>query len=329
MSAPQPAPPPPGTLGLEDRVVLVSGAGRGLGRSYALELARRGACVVVNDLPAGGRDGALPACTAAADVAAEIRAAGGRAVAAPGDVSERAEARAVVERGADAFGRLDGLVNNAGIMRNGAFEDMTEQMLESVLAVNLAAPFWLTQAAWPVMRRARQGRVVMVSSAGGMFSRDGLSNYAASKAGTYGLAKALAFEGSPHGIAVNVVLPKGEHMTSIDVPPPKLGARDDSAVKRRLADRRHNGAATALVSYLASPACAVTGQAFAAGYGHFGRVFVGMSDGWVAPDATVASAEDVMAHLDEIGDLDRFSVPASSYDEYDTLERLLARAGVG
>jgi NAD(P)-dependent dehydrogenase (short-subunit alcohol dehydrogenase family) len=291
-------------LSFEGQVAAVTGGGRGLGRAYSLELARRGAAVVVNDV-----DGS------AAEVAAEIAGAGGRAVAAHASVTSVDGAAAIVNKALDEFGTLDIVVNNAGIMRNGMLEDLTVEKYDAVLEVNTRGAFLVSQAAWPILREKRYGRLVMISSAGGMFAFAGVSNYAAAKAGVYGLMKALAFEGAEHGILVNAVLPMGGQMASVDVPPPGYAEAYPAGLRERLAPRRTTDAVAVLVAVLASRACPVTGEAYSAGFGRFARVFVGVTPGWVADRVSDLKAEDVLRHFDQIRDLEGFIVPRDQFDE--------------
>jgi NAD(P)-dependent dehydrogenase (short-subunit alcohol dehydrogenase family) len=290
---------------LEGRTVIVTGAGRGLGRAYALALAQRGACVVVNDVAAEHADEAVVA----------IRAAGGAATAAYDSVATQVGAGAIVRTALDQFGRLDGVINNAGYMRNGYFEDMTPEKLDAMLDVHIRGSFFVTQAAWPHLRSSGCGRVVMTSSAGGMFAMPGESNYAAAKAGVYGLAKALACEGREHGIRVNTVLPMASTTISAGDPVPGHAERYPAGVREALAPRRQADSVAPLVVYLASAECAVNGEAYAAGFGRYARVFVGEVPGWTADDPVAVTPEDIVQRLDEIRDLDGFAVPEDIYDE--------------
>ena len=295
---------------VEGRVALVTGGGRGLGRAYCLELARQGAAVVVNDVAPEHADG----------VVAEIEAAGGRAAASNDSVTTTDGTAAIVAAAVDHFGALDAVVNNAGFLRNGYFEEQTPAMLDAILDVHVRGAFFVTQAAWPVLRSRGQGRVVMTSSAGGMFAMQGEANYAAAKAGIYGLTKALAFEGRELGIAVNAVLPHAA--TTISVNDPVPGHRDHfkPGIAEALAPTRTPEAVAPLVAYLCSLSCQVNGEAFAAGCGRFARVFVGETRGWTAPDANV-SVEDVIEHLDQIRDQDGYVVPAHLYEEIELFAR--------
>jgi NAD(P)-dependent dehydrogenase (short-subunit alcohol dehydrogenase family) len=304
----------PRRISLEGRVVIVTGGGRGIGRGLCLELAGRGAAVVVDDRIAENAD----------EVARLIVAGGGRAVACHESVSTPEGARAIVGTALEHFGTVDAVVNNAGYMSNAYLEQMTAEQLDEMLDVHVRGSFLVTQAAWPVMREKGYGRVVMTSSAGGLFAMQAESNYAAAKAGVYGLGKALAFEGARHGILVNTILPmaaaatEGGNVPDYDEHYP-AGLRDKLAARRRIGD------VAAFVAYLASPACDFSGEAFSVGFGRFARVFVGEALGWVAPDPDTVTAEDVAAHLDEIRDRDGYFVPQHIYDE---VSAIAARLGI-
>jgi NAD(P)-dependent dehydrogenase (short-subunit alcohol dehydrogenase family) len=303
-------------LSFEGRVAVVTGAGRGLGRAYCLELAGRGARVVVNDVSGEHAD----------EVVGEIEAVGGAAAASHASVTAQAGARAIVAAALDRFGALDVLINNAGFMRNGYLEELTSQHLDAVLDVHVRGTFLVTQAAWPALRRSGSGRVVVTSSAGGLFAMQGESNYAAAKAGVYGLAKALAFEGREHGVLVNVLLPMAETRIETAQPVPDYDRHYPADVRRALAPHRDVRSVVPFVTYLASRACTVSGEAFSVGFGRFARVFVGETEGWVARDPSTIHAEDMDEHLDEIRNLDRFAVPSDIYDEVRFIADTLGRA---
>ena len=289
----------------DNRAVIVTGAGRNLGRAYALDFARRGANVVVNDV---NRDAALA-------VVEEIRSDGGRAEAVCDSVSTQAGADAVLEAAMSATGKIDAIVHNAGIMINGMLEDLTEDDFDSVLQVHLRGAFLLTRAAWKPMREQGYGRIVFTSSAGGLFGRAGSANYAAAKAGVFGLCRGLAFEAADLGVKVNVVLPRSAEESKIVEASPLPGWEEIVAMRERFVPRRRAEGVTALVAYLASEGCEVNGETFSACFGWYGRVFVGLSAGWVAPDERTVAAEDVAKHLTEIRNLDDFNIPASNSDE--------------
>jgi NAD(P)-dependent dehydrogenase (short-subunit alcohol dehydrogenase family) len=296
------------TLSLEGQVAVITGAGRGLGLAYAVEMARRGAAVVVNDIDA--------AC--AEDAVSVVARDGGTAVASHDDVSTPAGGASLVASAIQHFGKLDVLVNNAGILRNGFFEDLSVEEIDTVLRVNLASAFYVTQPAWRIMKEQRHGRVVLTSSSSGLFSHQGVANYAATKAGLYGLTKALAFEGQDFGITVNAVLPWAT--TTIAEGNPVPGHADNW---RRLCgpdipmdDPRRSPAMMAhLVAYLVSDRCSTTGEAFSVCRGRYGRVFVGVADGWSPDDPVNVTAEQVEEHVDQIRDIGRHSVPTWVFDE--------------
>lgn len=290
---------------MDGRVAIVTGAGRGLGRGYALALAERGAAVAVNDL----------ASDHANEVVLEIEHRGGVAIAAYDSVATIAGARGIAKAAVERFGRIDAVVNNAGFMSNGYFEDITPEKLDAMVGVHIRGAFFVTQAAWPELIASGSGRVVMIGSSGGMFAMRGESNYAAAKAGVYGLCKALACEGSDHGICVNTVMPWAATTISADDPVPGHAERYPAGMQEALAPRRHVEAVAPMVVYLASEACAINGEAFSAGFGRYARVFVGEAPGWTALDPLAVSADDIAERLEEIRDRDGYAVPGDIYEE--------------
>jgi NAD(P)-dependent dehydrogenase (short-subunit alcohol dehydrogenase family) len=294
------------SIRLDGRVAIVTGSGAGLGRAYALDLADHGAAVVVNDVSRDRAD----------EVISDIKERGGRAAAAYDSVADRAGGRAIVQTALDAFGTVDVIVNNAGIMRNGWFEDQTPEELDAVLATHVGGCFHVTQAAWPVMREKGYGRVVMVGSAGGMWAMQAMANYSAAKGGVYGLARALAFEGRRHGILVNTLLPGAATTIAAGSPIPEYADHIDPAVMAQLAPRRTPASVAPMTTYLASEACTSTGETFSAVAGRFARVIVGVTDGWFAEDQDAVTPDDIAEHLDEICETTGFHLPESLYDEY-------------
>jgi len=292
-------------ISLNGQVVIVTGGGRGIGRAHCLEFARRGASVVVNDMAVEHADG----------VVAEVEAAGGAAVASYDSVATPEGAKDIVDIGVKAFGTVDVVVNNAGFMRNGYFEEQTPEMLDAILDVHVRGTFFVTQAAWPILREKQYGRVILTSSGGGMFAMQGEANYAAAKSAMYGLTKALAFEGEPDGILVNTILPSAQTTITLNDPVPGMEGRIDPGMRDALAGRRQPEAVSPFVAYLGSPACTVNGEAYLIGCGIFSRVFVGVTPGWVAPDADNIQIEDIVEHLDAIRAQDGYQVFENNFDK--------------
>jgi len=298
----------------DGQVTVVTGAGQGLGRDYALDLGRRGARVVVNDL--GATDDGIPSAEA---VAAEIRAEGGDAVASLDSVATPEGGKAIIDCALDHFGTIDAVIHNAGTWRHKYFDEMTVDQLDPVLDVHLRGAFFVTQPAWAVMKAKGYGRIVLTSSSTGAFGRVAGTNYAAAKAAMLGMARAMSLEGEDFGIKTNCILPvapfgkKGpipqeflDHLARTGLPP-------EQAVPERV---------TPMVVYLASLACTVNGEAYSAGGNRFGRAFIAVADGWINPADGCATAEDIEAHLAEIRDLGSYAIPPSSIDELVVIGRL-------
>jgi len=273
-------------VGFEGRVAVVTGAGGGLGRAHALMLAARGAAVVVNDL-GGSPDGTGADMTPAASVVREIESAGGRALANGDDIATPEGAQRLIDSALRAWGRLDVLVNNAGILRDRSLHKMEPADFEAVVRVHLLGSAWCTRAAWPVMQAQRYGRVVMTSSAAGLYGNFGQSNYAAAKLGVVGLMQALKLEGERHGILVNTIAPVA------------LTRMTEGLALAGLLEQARPEQVSAGVVYLASEACRHSGVVLAAGGGHFGCVRIVESPGVDAPLHDV-TPEFVAAHWEEI-----------------------------
>jgi NAD(P)-dependent dehydrogenase (short-subunit alcohol dehydrogenase family) len=277
----------------DGRVAVVTGAGRGIGRAYALLLAERGASVVVNDL-GGAVDGTGADSGPASSVAAEIEAAGGLAVADGSDVASVDGAEAVVAAAVERFGRLDVLVNNAGIIRWAGFPEADEENLASHLAVHTVGSFNTARAAWPHMCAAGYGRIVMTTSSG-MFGLPTNVSYATAKAAVVGLTRSLAVAGAKQGIKVNLIAPAA--MTRM--------AGDDGESPAMAAEL-----VAPMAAFLAHEDCPVTGEMYAAGAGRFARMFIAMTPGYVHAGPGV-SVEDVAAHWSAINDEAGYTVPAN------------------
>jgi NAD(P)-dependent dehydrogenase (short-subunit alcohol dehydrogenase family) len=289
------------------RVALVTGAGGGLGRAHALEFARRGAAVVVNDF--GGSVGGEPdpagekAAAARADaVVDEIIGDGGEAVASYGSVADPDSAQAIVHTALERFGRLDVVVNNAGILRDRSFANLGVEDVEAVLATHLAGAFWVSQPAFRIMKEEGYGRFVFTSSNSGLLGNFGQANYGAAKMGLVGLSNVLAIEGARYGITANVVAPIARTRMTEELLGPLSGMVDPELV-------------TPMVIYLCSEENRYTHEIFSTGGGRFARFFIGSNQGWRAPSGTVPTVEDLAAHIDEVRDLSRFDLLLSASEE--------------
>jgi NAD(P)-dependent dehydrogenase (short-subunit alcohol dehydrogenase family) len=204
---------------LEGKVALVTGAGGGLGRSHALLLAQEGASVVVNDL-GGTRDGSGSGSAMAEQVVAEIKAAGGNAVADYGSVTDPAAAKAMVQKAVDTFGKIDICINNAGILRDKSFKNMTDEQWDLVVEVHLRGSYLVTKASWDQMiEQGHGGRIVNTSSTSGLIGNFGQANYGAAKAGIAGMTRVLALEGRKYGITVNTLAPAAFSRMTEDIMP--------------------------------------------------------------------------------------------------------------
>jgi NAD(P)-dependent dehydrogenase (short-subunit alcohol dehydrogenase family) len=291
------------------QVVVITGAGRGLGRLYALEFARRGASVVVNDL--GGSMQGEGADAGVADlVVDEIASAGGVAVASHDSVDSPEGGEAIVGRAIEEFGRLDAVVSNAGIFNSIPFDELSVDDWRLMVRVHLDGGFYLSQPAYRVMKAQRYGRFVFISSSGGMFGQPLEAHYAAAKAGLVGLTNVIAIEGAAHGILANTVLPFGfSRMVTETVGDPK--ALEETGFLKVIAPEL----VVPMVVFLASRDCGFTHQNYSACAGRFARVFVGLSEGWLAEAGSSPTADDVAAHLSEVSATEPFTVPGSIFDE--------------
>ncbi|MFV9633472.1 SDR family NAD(P)-dependent oxidoreductase [Mycobacterium neumannii] len=303
------------------QVVVVTGAGRGLGRVYALELARRGAAVVVNDLGGtmhgDGEDAAI-----ADQVVDEITASDGTAVASHDSVDSPRGGEAIVRTAVDAFGRLDAVISNAGIFNSIPFDELTPDDWRRMLSVHLDGAFYLSQPAYRVMKAQGYGRFVFVASSAGMFGQHLEAHYAAAKAGIVGLSNVIALEGEPHGIRANSVLPFGlSRMVTETLGDPKVLEDNGffTAIRPELV--------APIVVYLASRACEFSHQNFSACAGRFARVFIGLGEGWLAPRDAQPTAEDVAEHLVEVAATEPFTVPGSIYEEVFAVTQRLGVTG--
>lgn len=306
-------------LGFEGRVAAVTGAGRGIGRAYALALADRGAAVVVNDV--GGTLSGIGAADGdpADAVVAEIVAAGGRAIVNRADVGDAHAAAGIVDDAVAAFGRIDVVLANAGILARDGVPDLTVDALERHLRVHVVGSYNVVRAAWPRMAEQGYGRVVLTASVG-LFGGAGLIAYSTAKGGVLSMARSLALAGADHGIAVNAVAPAADTRMVGDpalraysnIPP---HADDDGA---RAPERT-----VPMAMLLAHEACPVNGELLTTGLGRYSRIVLGETRGLVDP--TLGEA-DLLARWDEIVDPGDLRIHASTQDEITFREREVARA---
>jgi len=301
------------------QVVIVTGAGRGLGRLYAMEFARRGGSVVVNDL-GGTMRGEGSDSSVADQVVEEIERAGGVAVGSYDSVTSPEGGEAIVRTAVDRFGRLDAVVSNAGIFHTVDFEQLAAADWRRMMSVHLDGSFHLSQAAFRVMKSLGYGRFVFIASSAGLFGQPQTAHYAAAKAGIVGLSNVIAIEGAAHGILANSVLPFGlSRMVTETIGGEQVAAEWPflRAIEPELV--------VPIVVFLASRACEFTHHNYSAGAGRYARVFIGLANGWLAEPGSRPTADDVAAHLAEVSATEPFGVPASIFDE---VAGICARLGI-
>ena len=286
-------------LGFDGKVAIITGSGGGLGREHALMMASRGALIVVNDL-GGAIDGTGSDKGAAERVVDEIKAAGGEAVADTNSVATVEGGAAIVQTALDAFGRIDIVVNNAGILRDKSFHNMTPDLWGPVLDVHLNGAYHVTSAAWPHMREQSYGRVVSTASGAGIFGNFGQANYGAAKMGLVGFTNVLAVEGAKYNIKANAIAPLAKTRMTEDL----LGG---------LGDKLNPELVSPLVTYLAHESCEATGRVFSVGGGRVAEVFIAEAVGYT--NTTDLTPEDLAANWDQVTDQAGYSVPASIAEE--------------
>jgi NAD(P)-dependent dehydrogenase (short-subunit alcohol dehydrogenase family) len=298
-------------LRFDERVVIITGAGGGLGRSHALELARRGARILVND-PGSAVDGSGSSTFAADKVVEEITALGGIAAPNRDSVATSEGGQAIVQAALDAFGRVDVLINNAGILRDKAFHRMDAAMINSVIDVHLKGALFVSQPAFRAMREQGYGRIVNTSSASGLFGNFGQANYGAAKAGLAGLTRVLAIEGAGHGIRVNAIAPVAATRMTQDI----LGD---------LVAKVAPESVSPLVAFLAHEDCPVNGHVYSVAGGRIARIVVAETHGVVLTENTPEAIRDLLPLIDQL-DVSEYDEPSSLEDEMAIIAKALGQA---
>lgn len=278
------------TIRFDNRVAIVTGSGVGLGRSHALLLASRGAKVVVND-PGGAVDGTGGAAAVADRVVAEIKAAGGEAVASYASVADEKSAQSIIDTAMNTWGRVDILVNNAGVLRDKAFNNMTMADYEFVNAVHHFGTVFCTKAAWPIMRKQQYGRIVVTTSGSGTVGNFGQANYGAAKMAVNGLINVLRHEGAKYNIRCNAISPSALTRMTESLLPPDIGPW----MKPELV--------SPMVAWLCSEECDQNGEIMAATAGGYARVQYFVSEGVQFDPAEPVTIEMVADSIDRIRDL--------------------------
>jgi len=286
-------------LGFDGKVAIITGAGGGLGRQHALLLASRGALVVVNDL-GGALDGSGSDKGAAQKVVDEIVALGGVAVADTNSVSTPEGGAAIVKSAVDAYGRVDIVINNAGILRDKSFHNLTPDLMNPVFDVHLKGAFHVTQPAFVLMREQGYGRIISTSSAAGVFGNFGQANYGAAKMGLVGFMRVLAVEGAKYNIKANAIAPLA------------LTRMTESLFSGAMADKLQPGLISPIVAFLAHEDCPVSGEVYSVGGGRVARVFIGETPGYFNANLTM---EDVRNNFEQIRNEDGYIVPANISEE--------------
>ena len=307
-----------GGFRFDDEVVIVTGAGNGLGRAYAHLLASRGAKIVVNDI--GERPGADGAMVSSAElVVKEITGLGGTAVAHRASVATRKGGADLAQAALDAFGRIDVLVNNAGNIALTSFLKLDLNSIDSILDVHLRGAFYVTHPCYQQMVKQQYGRIVMTTSGVGLLGNGGVSTYGAAKGGVFGLLQVLKLEGAKHGIKVNAVAPMASTKLTDDVGMPQYRQLSEPEVAPELV--------APVVAYFAGRDCPFTGEVWSAGSGSVARLFIARTTGFFKHPALDGplTVEDVVANVDRIRDEENYSTPEDWPAEWAQVVELVNR----
>lgn len=285
-------------LGFDGKVAIITGAGGGLGRQHALLMAKRGALIVVNDL-GGSVDGSGADSSAAQKVVDEIKALGGEAVADHNSVATAEGGAAIVQTAIDTFGKVDIVINNAGILRDKAFHNLTPEMTNAVLDVHLKGAFHVSQPAFVKMREQGYGRIVSTSSAAGLFGNFGQANYGAAKMGLVGFTRVLAVEGERFNIKANVIAPLALTRMTEEI----MGVLKDKVSPEMVSP---------MVAFLAHEDCPTSGEVFSVAGGRVARVFIAETPGFTKQGLSV---EDIRDNWSTIINEDGYFVPRNLGEE--------------
>ena len=294
------------------RVAVVTGAGQGIGRMYALELSKRGAKVVVNDL-GGARDGSGSDTSAADEVVAEIVKAGGEAIANYDSVATMAGGENIIKTAMDAYGKVDILINNAGILRDKSFMKMTEEEWDLVIAVHLKGAFCVTQPAVKVMKDNNYGRIIFTASTSGLYGNFGQTNYGAAKLGLVGIMNTLKLEVAKYNIKINTIAPNGWSRMTADVFPPEFESKMNPQFN------------SPMVLFLCSEESTSTGHVYAMGAGWYGRTAIVSGQGHCIGDAKrPIDVEEIRDNFTKISDMENTKEHESGLGLFEYMGPLLS-----
>lgn len=296
------------TIRYDNRVAVVTGAGSGLGRSHAMFLASRGAKVVVNDL-GGAVDGSGSSATAGEKVVAEIKAAGGEAVANADSVATPEGAAAIIQTAIDNYGKIDILINNAGNLRDKSFAKLQPEDFDAVVDVHLSGSAYCTLAAWPHMKDANYGRIVMTTSSAGLFGNFGQGNYAAAKMGVYGLMNALKHEGRKFNININTLAPMA------------LTRMTEGIMSDKIKPLVKPEFVTPIVAWFCAEENTTSGDVVEAGAGYYAKVQIVEGAGAVLGGGQIPTPEEIQANYDKITDMSQ----AAPFDSANDIMRHIFR----